>query len=348
MTKKQEIIASAKVWLWMMYMPLFSFGQAQDVLYTKQEGKTEGTIKSVNDLHILFENNTKINLASLVMGIKANGDILMPSEQGNGYRWIINEDPQYHKIITLNHEVFAAEKVENINKNKICFHDYFNGRYFVLDASEVGVILYKNGMHELVAAPDIARKCLEKIKDLKTYASRKPPSTIELSAEEQDYFSRRALKKTQAFSVYLSILSDSKADELDQDDAVKQAIRLFIDEERLVEVSSLNSDTARHYKIGQYLNHIRMLPYARVEILWNQIAYINQIKRGVDGNYYGLITVEQIFRGFNEENLVVYEDLTQKNLQVVVKPYSQVIEGKEIKKWDVFLSDIGVQNTSSL
>lgn len=336
----------AKVWLLMICLPLVSLGQSQDVIYTKQGSEINGIIKSVNHAHILLENNKTIALKDLIIGIKANGDVLTASVQGNSHRWIVNQDNKYDKIITLKHEVFAAEKIDVINK-KIAFQDFFNGRYSILDASEIAIILYKNGMHKMTD-PETARKCFEKIENLENYTSRTPASTIELSAEEQDYFSRRALKKTQAFSLCLSIISDSKADELDQDDAVKQALRLFIDEERLVEVTSLNSDSARYYKIGQYLNHIRMLPYARVELLWNQVAYINQIKRSTDGNYYGLITVEQIFRGFNEENLVIYEDLTRKNLQVVVKPYSQVIEGKEVEKWDVFLSDIGVQNTSSL
>ncbi|WP_277482334.1 hypothetical protein [Catalinimonas alkaloidigena] len=330
----------------MALAPFVTFAQPQDVIYTTEGGAVKGFIKSVDDSRILFENNQSISLGKLILGIKVNGDILTASTKDQHYKWIFNDNPQHDKIITSKHEVFAAEKVDIINE-KIAFQDLFNGRYFVLDKSEVALILRNSGHHYL-ADPIKAKKSLESLDNLNTYSSREPTSTVELSAEEQDYFSRRALKKTQALSVYLSIISDAKADELDQDDAVQQAIQLFIDEDRLVEVTSLNSENVRSYKIGEYLNHVRVLPYARVEILWNQVAYVNQIKRSADGNYYGLITVEQIFRGFNEEQVVVYEDLTRKNLQVVVKPYNQVIDGKEIKKWDVFLSDIGVQNTSSL
>ncbi len=330
----------------MLCVFLFSKGYAQDVVYTQEGKKVEGKIKTVNTTQVLLESKQPINLTDLVIGIKANGDVLIPTDKDAACRWLVNEDKQYHKIITVNAEVFAAEKVDIINK-KVAYQDYLNGRRFVLDALEVALIIYNNGIYKMTD-PQIARKSLEKVKDLKTYTSRKPVSSIELSPEEQDYFSRRARKKTEALSLYLSILSDAKADELYQDDAVTQAIGLFVDEDRLVEVTSLNSDSARYYKIDQYLNHIRMLPYSRVEILWNQIAYINQIKRAADGNYYGLISIEQIFRGFNDENRVIYEDVTRKNLQVVVKPYNQMIDGKEIQKWDVFLSDIGVQNTSSL
>jgi len=253
---------------------------------------------------------------------------------------------QYHKIITLNKEIFAADKVEIIS-GKIGFQDSFNGRYFLLDTSEVALIIYKNGIQKMIADPEVARRCLRDIADLNDYTSREPAITLELSPEEQKYFERRATMKARTFGDYLRILSDASSDELLQNDAIKEAVKLFYDEDRMVEVSSVNRETVDLYKVEDYLKHIRALNYARVELLWNKIAYINQIKRGEDGEYHGVITVEQIFKGYDSDNQLIYQDVTQKNIDIIVKPLKQILNGKEVSKWDVFLSDIGVRSTTA-
>lgn len=255
--------------------------------------------------------------------------------------------PEYHKIITLDQEVFAAEQVELIS-DQVGFQDHFSGRYFLLDTAEVVLIVYKNGQEKVLGNPDVARRYRAAAANPATFAQPEPSTTIEFSPAEQDYFARRALTKTRAFGEYLRIISDASVDELDQHSAVQEALKLFYDEERLVEVTSLRREEPTFYKINEYLSHIRALSYARVELLWNQVAYVNQIKKGEDGEYHGIITVEQIFKGYNRDDVLVYEDVTQKNIDIIVKPVQQIIDGQSVEKWDVFLSDIGVKNTSEL
>ena len=258
-----------------------------------------------------------------------------------------NEFSDYHRIITLDKEIFAAEQVEIIH-DKVGFQDYFNGRYFLLNLSDVVLIIYKNGLEKEIAPPDVAQQYRNELAEKTTFSRRAPSTTIELTDEEQAYFARRARAKTEAFGEYLRILSDASVDELDQHKAVQEALKLFYDDQRLVEVSSLHREQLSFYKIDDYLNHIRALSYARVELIWNQVAYVNQIRKGEDGEYHGIITVEQIFKGYNSDNLLVYQDVTQKNIDIVVKPLEQVIDGDTVSKWDVYLSDIGVKNTSEL
>ena len=343
--RNQFLLFFITVWL----LPSFgrlTFAQSQDIIYTKS-GSIEGPLPILSGGHLVPVNNSAYSTDDVLFGIRSNGDILALDSTGTNYRWIINDDVETHKIFTLQNDIFAAEHIDLIN-NRVCYQDIFSGRYFVLDKKDVALILYTNGIHKLLAEPEKVAQCLQKIPTIPKYSERQPLSTIELTSEEQEYFSRRALKKTEAFSLYLGIISNHSKDELDQDDAIDQSLKLFVDEERLVEVSSLNNEDSEFYNIVEYLHQIRMMPYTRVELLWNQIAYVNQIKRSEDGTYHGIITVEQLFRGYNSENLVVYQDLTEKNILVVIKPYSQVVDGKEIEKWDVFLSDIGVQSTSKL
>ena len=253
-----------------------------------------------------------------------------------------------NKIVTFKKEVFAARKVEIINKTKVGFEDYYTGRYYLLNAEEVAVIMYSNGQQKMFSDQSKVTKCLAEIDDLSKYSSREPASTISLSTEEQKYFSRRALKKTKALGEYLRMITDESLDELDQNKAVSQALKLFLDEERLVEVSSLNSEDIISYKITDYLKRLRSMNYARVELLWNQVAYVNNIRRGADGNYRGTISVEQVFKGYNSDNIIVYEDVTRKNIEIIIRVAEQMIDGKLVNKWDVLLSDIGVKDTSEV
>ncbi|WPP49141.1 hypothetical protein [Catalinimonas niigatensis] len=320
---------------------------SEDVIYTKAGLKVEGSIISINKSKILFADSQSVDLKDFALGMKSNGDILISSDAENKMRWLKNTENDFHKIITLKKEVFAAEKVEIIN-DKVGYQDHRSGRYFLLDISEVALIIYKNGIHKILAEPLIANQCLSEVKDLNAYSTRQPSTTIQLSNEEQDYFARRALTKTRAFGSYLSTITDERVDELYQDDAVKLALGLFYDENRMVEVSSLNGEEVESFKIADYLARLRMLTYAKVEMVWNQVAYVNQIRSGEDGEYRGIISVEQIFKGYNSDNVVIYQDITQKNIEIIVKPLKQIIDGEEISKWDVYLSDIGVKSTTEL
>jgi hypothetical protein len=152
-------------------------------------------------------------------------------------------------------------------------------------------------------------------------------------------YSRKALQKTEDLSTYLAIISSKSTAMAEVDKAVEMAVRLFINEDAQVEVSSKTGRT-RH-KIRAYLTKLKLLKYDKVEIHWTDISYVSDLKKGVDGNYYGIITLQQRFNGFLDGQLV-YSDLTEKNVEVMVKAYQKEVDGERQEMWDVFLSDIGV------
>ncbi|WP_225000352.1 hypothetical protein [Cesiribacter sp. SM1] len=152
-------------------------------------------------------------------------------------------------------------------------------------------------------------------------------------------YSRKALQKTEDLSTYLAVISSKSTAMAEVDKAVEMAVRLFINEDAQVEVSSKAGRT-RH-KIRAYLTKLKLLKYDKVEIHWTDISYVSDLKKGVDGNYYGIITLQQRFNGFLDGQLV-YSDLTEKNVEVMVKAYQKEVDGERQEMWDVFLSDIGV------
>lgn len=159
-----------------------------------------------------------------------------------------------------------------------------------------------------------------------------------------EIYEERALQKTKELGVYISIIADKSTESEYVDNAIDLAVQLFLNEESSVEVSNVNSNSKVQYPIRTYLTRLKLLPYDHIEISWSNISYVSNLKKGADGRYYGIITMQQKFFGFLEGE-VVYKDTTQKNIEVVVDLYDKVIDGETQKLWEVFLSEIGVVQT---
>ena len=162
----------------------------------------------------------------------------------------------------------------------------------------------------------------------------------------KDEFKTKSLNKINQFNSYLKILCDKKASAYDQDNAVEQAVKLFVDG-AIIETSSVNSDEKKHYKVHSYLDNLKNLHYDRIDITWSKVQYVSDIRLGADGKYYGAVSFEQTFRGYRDGQLV-YEDVTKKTAEVELKVYDKNYLGNTISQWDVLLSDIEVMTTKNL
>ena len=76
-----------------------------------------------------------------------------------------------------------------------------------------------------------------------------------------------------------------------------------------------------------------------------EINYVGDVRKGTDGNYYGYVTFTQIFKGF-KDGMLVYEDKTEKRVEVMFKGYTKSQQGSTSDLWDVLLSNIKVYQTS--
>ena len=174
-------------------------------------------------------------------------------------------------------------------------------------------------------------------------------STVEtgLMNIDEEEFKQKALDKTRRLSQYIGLIANKSTPIMEANQAVSQAITLFISDSSFVQVSNVKSPTkVRDFYIRQYLENVKLLKYDRVEIEWVDINYVGEVRKGPDGNYYGTITFVQKFRGI-KDNRVVYEDKTMKKAEVVLKTYGKNFMGTTEELWDVFLSNIKVEHTTS-
>jgi hypothetical protein len=57
-----------------------------------------------------------------------------------------------------------------------------------------------------------------------------------------------------------------------------------------------------------------------------------------------VVSLQQRFQGM-VDGQVYYSDITNKNIQIKLRTYEKVVEGRTERLWDVFLGDIGVVST---
>ena len=158
-----------------------------------------------------------------------------------------------------------------------------------------------------------------------------------------DEFRKKAFAKIKEFEGCMFILCDVTSTNVALDNAVDQAASLFI-EGAIIEVSTLHSDEKKHLKVRDFMEKFRNLRYDRVVITFSHVDYVSNIRKGSDGKYYGLVSFEQTFRGFNDGRLV-YEDETKKTTEVQLIVYERSLRGNPVQQWDVMLSDIEILGT---
>ena len=294
-----------------------------------------------------------------VLIFKNNGDFMLPA--ANELEWVSAVSEDQHKIVTKTPEVLSVQFVEVEGAELKYQRSQGAGQ---LSTEEVLVVIYKDGRHELYASPDKVAQGLTQVgtqinqadSDGATASIAKTASpvnegtsvasgeTIDLSAEQKAHFERMAEVKANDFGKYLNIISNKKEDEEDKLYAIEGAVKLFIDDSVKIEVSSMNRKEKRQFLVPEYLNRLRMLPYDDVKLTWMNAQLVSQLRPGQDGKWYGVIAARQLFRGYID-NKIVYQDVTDKNMEVVLTRYEIFDEGVKKQKWDVFLSDIGVQQT---
>ncbi len=168
----------------------------------------------------------------------------------------------------------------------------------------------------------------------------------ELELDRVDYaeYAAKAINKAEYLGYYLDLLCNRKLDIYDKDQAIANALQLFVHDSTRVQVSSVTRDQTTAYKIKDYLKRLSLLNYDKVELLWRNLQYVTKFRLAPDGNYYGTITVEQLFRGFRDGR-PIYEDITQKDVEIVLGNFRKEESGTVTSAWDVLLSDIGVEET---
>lgn len=163
---------------------------------------------------------------------------------------------------------------------------------------------------------------------------------VVLTANEQNDFANEAKKKVEQLGIYISRIADKQTDLETKDLATDQALQLFYSPNKnIIQISNTYTGTTVDRKITEYLQRLRNLPYSSVEIDWFDAFYVSSLRKGRDGKYYATISVGQKFKATGRDGKLIYGDIINKNVVVIVEPIESATGDVE---WMVYLGDIKV------
>ncbi|MEM6805400.1 MAG: hypothetical protein AAF696_28640 [Bacteroidota bacterium] len=345
---------------------------AADIIYTISGNKLEVKVHIVGINWINYEQNGQvlhIRKEQVSMIFSENGDYyLFENSLRDGFLRASFDNDYYHKLIDKDgnmiplktcmvfkdriqySHLLSDEEEVDIPLNKVAMILYRDKSHQLFGTTEeiASILLQHHKLHggELVATTEEANKRQEeepkKTKDLGPSIQFEKDVTV--FPIDEGEFKRKATLRTEELTNYIRLISDKSTPALEANKAIDQAVQLFVGEESVVEVSSINRVEMQRYKIRNYLQHLKLLKYDKVEITWAEVNYVGDIRKGKDGNYYGYVSFVQVFRGF-KDGQVMYEDMTEKRVEVMFKGYSKFEKGEKAEHWDVLLSNIKVEQT---
>lgn len=175
-----------------------------------------------------------------------------------------------------------------------------------------------------------------------------PPDddNAELDEATKQMLQEKSVDKCKQFTDYIKSVTDNSATQEMITSYIDGAVTLFVNERSTIEVSSRNRPDVKKYPVRRYLIQLSGLSsyYDKVEIKSSDVYFVNNIRKGPDGNYYGNVTFVQTFIGF-KDNKIVYNDITKKDIVIVIRKLQKMTDGKTETVWDVFLKEVKVVET---
>ncbi len=157
-------------------------------------------------------------------------------------------------------------------------------------------------------------------------------------------FEKKVTDKLNLLSKDMGILAD-KASNTQQErmKTVDNAMNLFNnDTTRKVQVKNKSGIAVRPVKT--YFKLLAQLKMEKPEVRIKSIQFISDLKLMPDGKYKGYATFIQEFTGIRGDKQM-YRDVTEKSVEVILTVWDEIKDGVEVKKWDVYLGNISVQDT---
>lgn len=165
--------------------------------------------------------------------------------------------------------------------------------------------------------------------------------TLKIYASE---FREKAFNKVRDLNNKLRFLVDTSNSETQMNRVLEEGVKLFVDENRVIEISNINNQDKKSYNVRAYLMMIKSLPYARVEVSWTKIEIVTAFQKQPDGTYRATAEFEQEFSGYRDE-IKQYSDITDKKVEIIIKPKIKIVGTESQTVYEVYLGNIGVVQT---
>lgn len=165
------------------------------------------------------------------------------------------------------------------------------------------------------------------------------------SEYDMKFFSRKVEERVYDLEEKIKVISNKELETERKLDAINAAMKYFESEDNVFQVSSKKRSEIRNYSLREYFNHIRVLPYLKVNIEWYDAVWVTDLRKDRNGIWRGTVRIFQKFEGFGPDGTLKYTDITKKDIPVSIEVL-EVNTGTNIKKViRVLLGDIRVTET---
>jgi hypothetical protein len=171
------------------------------------------------------------------------------------------------------------------------------------------------------------------------------PNTMELDGLviKRAEFMAKVTGKLELLRQDIEILIDKDKNSLqERNKTVDNAFLLFNnDSTRRVQVR--NGTQIFNRPIKTYLQLLARIKMEKPKVTLRNIQFVGDLKKGPDGKYHGFVTFVQEITGVRGDKKM-FKDVTEKRIEVVLVTWDEISGDKIVKKYDVFLGNISVED----
>lgn len=172
-------------------------------------------------------------------------------------------------------------------------------------------------------------------------------TTLFAQKMEWEEIKAKTKQKVEELNRYIKTIYKRPLEAAKASTAIDLAVELFLNEDKIIEVSIVNTTIKKRFPIRKYFEHIKYRNYDKVEIDQVSIVKVSNFFMAPDGTYRGSVVIRQKFKGW-VDGQIKYADETDKNIEIIVKKITIPIGGTLKDFWDVYLGDISVKMTRPL
>lgn len=186
-----------------------------------------------------------------------------------------------------------------------------------------------------------------------TYAQEADNAEEDVLTEElEGYFKNSIFKRVKRLEHYISMIANKDIEDDLRKNAIDQAVELFENGDKVVQVSSLTSDgktSVRDFPVRTYFDRLYAIKASRVDITFYEVTQLTEVRLAPDNKYYATAYVFQDTKIFydSESDIPDYHDKTEKAIDVSVKPDTVLVGDKPVILYPAKLGNINVKETRS-
>lgn len=170
-----------------------------------------------------------------------------------------------------------------------------------------------------------------------------------LSDDLKDYFKKSVLNKVKRLEHYITLIANKSMDDNLRKSSISQAVELFEDENRIVQISSLvnGKETVIDRPVRTYFDRLYAIKADKVVITFYKVTQLTDVRLGPDNRYYATAYIFQDTKIYYKESSEVpdYTDVTEKAIDITIKPDTTLVGDKMVVLYPAKLGNINVKET---